>query len=149
MKDASEFRTRMAALYGSEYGWQRWFSKTFQIERRTLTRWIQSSNATRIPGWAWTALSLVEQIKILKGEVPMAENKTRGRPPATGRYATRQELCEAVLRDYYINNVGQTDIAKAQKVSYAVVQRIVSIGDGMTTALRKEIKEAKKRKKAA
>jgi hypothetical protein len=140
--DADRFRCRMEAAYGSAYGWQRWFARAFDIERRTLTRWIQKEGSTRIPGWAWTALDMIETIKRMTGELPMSQMKVRGRPPQTGRYETRQQMCEAVLRDVLVSGTTHPQAAAAAGVTVAVVQRIVARQEGMTPKLRKDIERA-------
>lgn len=53
-----------------------------------------------------------------------------GRRPHTGRFDTREELCEAVWGDYINTPRKPPDIAKAYKVSSAVVNRIINTGEG-------------------
>ncbi len=72
----------------------------------------------------------------------MSQMKVRGRPPQTGRYETRQQMCEAVLRDVLVSGTTHPQAAAAAGVTVAVVQRIVARQEGMTPKLRKDIERA-------
>jgi hypothetical protein len=125
-----------------------WFVNVFGLNRRTIYKWIQGGDKA-VPPWAWAALGMIETIKHTTGEIPMANLKNRGRKPIVGRYETRGKLCEAILRDAFILGMGATACAKANGVTYAVAQRIISRQEGMTKALRQEIAAAKKAAKVA
>jgi hypothetical protein len=144
----NEFFTRLREAYGQDHGWQMWFVNVFGLNRRTIYKWIQGGDKA-VPPWAWAALGMIETIKHTTGEIPMANLKNRGRKPIVGRYETRGKLCEAILRDAFILGMGATACAKANGVTYAVAQRIISRQEGMTKALRQEIAAAKKAAKVA
>ena len=50
----------------------------------------------------------------------------KGRKPITGRYDTREELEEAVLRDYYNTSRNMTQVARACRVSQSTVSAILN-----------------------
>jgi hypothetical protein len=49
-----------------------------------------------------------------------------GRPPMTGRFATREELVAFVLQQYHTTPRKVPDIARAAQVSEAIVHRILN-----------------------
>jgi hypothetical protein len=139
-----EFKRRIEALYGQEFGSQTWFSRASRVDGRTVRRWIQEDGAP-IPGWCVTIVEAFERIKQLDGEAPGADHKSaKGRPPTTGRYKTRAELCDAVLRDHYLSDMTISDIARAARISPTAASTIISRDEGVTTALRGEIKRRKR-----
>jgi hypothetical protein len=56
--------------------------------------------------------------------------KKRGRKKATGRFETREELCEAVWCDYKMHDRKIYDIATAYRVSTSIVQIILNNREG-------------------
>lgn len=54
-----------------------------------------------------------------------AEVSKRGRPPTTGRYATREELVTAVRSDYFGTEATTSEIARLAQVSLGTVLKII------------------------
>jgi len=54
----------------------------------------------------------------------------RGRPPLTGRFETREELCDAVWADYLGTNRKTGQIAAAYKITSSTVLNIIKNGEG-------------------
>lgn len=66
------------------------------------------------------------------GNLPsVAPRRPRGRPKATGRYATREELCEMVWRFYRSPKLTIADVARVVRVSERVVHTILETREGM------------------
>ena len=59
---------------------------------------------------------------------------SKGRPPVTGRFATRGELVDFVWRAYLGTTRTTSDVALAAQVGYGVVSRILRTKEGHGSA---------------
>lgn len=55
---------------------------------------------------------------------------SRGRKPATGRYSTREELCQAIWQKHVNTSSSQADIARSCRVGQGVVAKILAAKEG-------------------
>ena len=55
---------------------------------------------------------------------------TRGKPPTTGRFDTRAELCEFIWREYLHGPRSASQVAVAARVSPQVVHKILNTKEG-------------------
>lgn len=58
----------------------------------------------------------------------------KGRPPVTGRFATRAELVDFVWKAYLGTTRTTSDVARAAQVGYGVVSRILRTKEGYDSA---------------
>ena len=58
----------------------------------------------------------------------------KGRPPVTGRFATRGELVDFVWGAYLGTTRTTSDVARAAQVGYGVVSRILRTKEGYDPA---------------